>query len=475
MKPVVLIFFSLLLLSACSLAPPYHPPEMLIPTNYKEAGKWLPANPTNFSAQRQSWWLIYGDATLSDLEERVTIGNQNLQAAYARYQEAHAAVQVARAGLFPQLTGIANPQRIGTSGNVANSLPVPVYNDTLIGADFSYEIDAWGRIRNLVAAAENREQASAADLAAVNLSMHAELAYDYFALRGAEQAQRILDETVKVYKKALYLTRMLHDGGAAPEADVDQAETQLKSTETLATDERLKRAQLEHAIAILIGEPPAMFSLPTVKDKIPLVTVVPSIPSTLLESRPDVAAAQRRMQAANAQIGVARAAFFPDFSLLGTVGFESQILSNLLQMPSLFWAIGPYATQILFDGGRIQGFLNEAKASYFETVANYRQIVLVAFREVEDNLVAIHRLDQEIVTEAVAVKSADRAVVQANYRYRGGIITYLDVVVTQNTALQTELTAVDLRYRRQQASVQLIKAIGGGWQMQCDVRVRDHG
>jgi NodT family efflux transporter outer membrane factor (OMF) lipoprotein len=205
------------------------------------------------------------------------------------------------------------------------------------------------------------------------------------------------------------------------------------------------------------------------------VTVVPSIPSTLLESRPDVAAAQRRMQAANAQIGVARAAFFPDFSLLGTVGFESQILSNLLQMPSLFWAIGPYATQILFDGGRIQGFLNEAKASYFETVANYRQIVLVAFREVEDNLVAIHRLDQEIVTEAVAVKSADRAVVQANYRYRGGIITYLDVVVTQNTALQTELTAVDLRYRRQQASVQLIKAIGGGWQMQCDVRVRDHG
>jgi NodT family efflux transporter outer membrane factor (OMF) lipoprotein len=460
-----------LALTACSLAPKYHTPEMDIPAAYKEAGKWLPANPTYFSARRQSWWRIYKDPTLNDLEEKATLDNQNLHAAYARYQEARAQAAVARAGLFPQLTGIANPQRIGYSGNIANPLKTQVYNDTLIGADLSYEIDAWGRIRNQVAAAVSLEQASAADLAAVNLSVHAELATDYFGLRGDEQAQRILDETVKVYKKALYLTRMLHEGGAAPEADVDQAETQLKSTETLAYDIRLKRAQLEHAIAILVGQAPATFKIAPAHYEIPRVTVVPDLPSTLLQSRPDIAAATRRVQAANANIGVARAAFFPDFSLVGTIGFESQILSNLLQMPSLFWAIGPYATQIIFDGGRINAFLALAKADYFETVANYRETVLVAFREVEDNLVAIRRLDQEMITEAAAVKAANRAVVQADYRYRGGIITYLDVVVTQNTALQTELSDVDIRTRRQQASVQLIKAIGGGWQICSDCRV----
>jgi NodT family efflux transporter outer membrane factor (OMF) lipoprotein len=464
MKHVLTGILCLLVVSACSLAPTYHAPAMNVPTAYKEAGKWLPATPSHFSAERQSWWRIYLDPTLNDLEEKATIDNQTLHAAYARWQEARAQVGIARAGLFPQVTGVAEPQRIGNSGNVANQLGVPVYNDTLIGADLSWELDVWGRIRNQVAAAVSLEQASAADLAGVNLSIHAELASDYFALRGDEQAQRILDETVKVYKKALYLTRMLHEGGAAPEADVDQAETQLKSTQTLAYDIRLKRAQLEHAIAILVGEAPASFTLKSSKFLDPRVTVVPDLASTLIQTRPDIAAAIRRVQAANANIGVARAAFLPDFSLIGTIGFESQILSNLLQMPSMFWSIGPAATQIIFDGGRINSFLALAKADYWETVANYRETVLVAYREVEDNLVAIRRLDQEMITEAAAVKAANRAVVQANYRYRGGIITYLDVVVTQNTALQAELADVDIRTRRQQASVQLIKAIGGGWQ-----------
>jgi NodT family efflux transporter outer membrane factor (OMF) lipoprotein len=469
----LLMIFCLLGLSACNLAPTYDRPEMDIPISYKNAGTWLPARPTYFSAQRESWWQIYNDSVLNYLEEQLTVGNQNLQAAYSRYREARALAAVARSALFPTILGVANPQRIGTSGNIANVPPTPVYNDTLIGADLSYEIDAWGRVRNLVAAAKSREQASAADLAAIDLSSHAELANDYFALRGDEQAQKILDETVKVYEKALYLTQMLHNGGAAPEADVDQAMAQLKSTQTLATDIRLKRAQLEDAIAVLVGETPSSFHLPLTHYTTGLVLVVPNIPSSLLENRPDVASAERRMQAANADIGVARAAFFPQIELLGTGGFESQILSNLLQMPSLFWAIGPTATQVLFDGGKIQAQLALARAVYFETLANYRQTVLVALKEVEDNLVAVHKLNQELVTQAAAVKAANRAVTQANYRYKGGIITYLDVVVTQNTALQAELSDVDIRTLRQQSSVQLIKAIGGGWQAETDPRVTD--
>lgn len=315
-------------------------------------------------------------------------------------------------------------------------------------------------------------KASEADLAAATLSLHAQLASNYFSLRGADEAQHVLDSTVEAYQKALYLTKKRHHGGASPIADVDEAETQLENARTFAADMRLQRAQLEHAIAVLIGRFPADFSLPPAKLPKHAINLNPDLPSTLLERRPDIAAAALRVQAANANIGIARAAFFPDFELSTILGFNSKTLSNLLSKPSLFWSLGPIssltlfqhtAAQTIFDGGALLGLLRQANASYFETVANYRQTVLTAFQEVEDNLVAIRRLAQENRSQMAATRSAKRAWLQAQHRYTGGLITFLEVVVLENIALQTELTSVNVRTRQQIASVQLIKALGGGW------------
>lgn len=454
-------FIFCFIITACSLAPPYQRPAMNIPADYKESGKWiksgLSVNPPG------PWWEIYGNQQLNELENKVTISNQDLKAALARLEEARAAAAVARSAYYPTVTGVGDGQRIKTSADIANQLTTPVYNDALLGTSLSYEIDVFGKVRNSVAAANSLAKASEFDLAAMELSLHAELASDYFILQGDDESQKILDETVAAYKKALYLTRMRHRDGAAPEADVDQAATQLATAETLDADNRLKRAELEHAIAVLTGEPPANFALSTQNQKIKVISITPDLPSYLLERRPDIARQEQFVEAANSEIGVARAAYFPDFSLLGTLGVESQMLSNLISAPSLFWSLGPSATMVLFDGGKISAQLAEAKASYYETVANYRQSVLIALREVEDSLVSIHRLNQEIHSQAEAVHFADRALIQAEYRYRGGIITYLDVVVTQNTALEAELADVDVRTRRQVASVQLVKALGGSW------------
>jgi len=321
-------------------------------------------------------------------------------------------------------------------------------------------LDVWGRVRNLVAAADDRAKASAEDLAALNLSLHAELATNYFALRGNDENQRVLDETVRMYKKAFLLLRNRYQGGASPPLDMDLAETQLKTAETLATNLRLQRAQLEHAIAVLIGESPSNFSISLERNGMKAVSIDPNVPSILLERRPDILAAEQRMKAANADIGVAKAAFFPTISLDGLLGFESRSLAKLIQMPSLFWSIGPLATMTLFDGGRIAAFVRAADASYFEAIANYRQTVLIAFQEVEDSLIAIHRLNQEMASQQAAVKAANRALHHALKRLEGGLITYLDVVVVQTIALQAELANINIRTQRQIASVQLIKAIG---------------
>lgn len=463
MKHVVYAVIILLALTACSLAPKYNRPEIVIPTHYTEAGKWIPAKPNYANSDRGPWWEVYGDPRLNALEDRVTSSNQNLKAAYQRYQEARARAAYARGDLFPQITGNAAIQRIKYSDNIAEA-PSPLqYNDFLIGPSLSYEIDLWGRIHNQVFAAVSLANASAADLAAVDLSLHAELAIDYFTLRGDDEAQHVLDETVIAYKEAYDLTKDRHDGGVASEADVDQAKSQWESARTLATDVRLKRAQLEHAIAVLIGVPPADFHLAVNRQKVKVISVAPSVPSTLLQRRPDIAAAELRVQAANANIGVARAVYYPDLNLIGSVGFESAVGYNLFSAPSLFWSLGPTATWILFNGGKTTAFVDLAKASYFETVAQYRQTTLTAFQEVEDNLVAIHRLNSEVKTQSAATVAAYRALKQARFRYVGGIITYLEVVLTQNIALQAELIDVDIRTRRQVASVQLIKALGGGW------------
>jgi NodT family efflux transporter outer membrane factor (OMF) lipoprotein len=459
--PVILIFLAL---TACSLAPKYERPDLLVPFAYKEAGKWVPASPTYATTDRGHWWEVYGDPKLNVLEEKVGRANQNLKIALARYQEARAKAAIARADFFPVITGVSNVQRDKYSANISNAPPVLQFNDMLLGADFSYEIDVWGRIRNQAAAAANLANASAADLASIDLSLHAELATDYFSLRGDDETQRALDATVIAYQKAYAVTKDRYDGGVAPIGDVDQAKAQLESARSLATDIRLKRAQLEHAIAVLIGEPPAEFALLPTKQKVKVISIAPSMPSLLLQRRPDIAAAELRVQAANATIGVARAAYFPDFSLLGSVGIESAVGYNLFRAPSLFWSLGPSAAVILFDGGKISAFVDLAKAQYFETVANYRQTTLTAFQEVEDSLVAIHQLNSEVKTQAAAAKAAYSALDQSRYRYVGGIVNYLDVVLSQNIALQAELLDVDVRTRRQIASVQLIKALGGGWQ-----------
>ena len=451
-------------LAACSLAPDYQQPEIAIPKHYKEtAGEWLPTNPQAAEMDRGAWWKMYGDEDLNQLEEKVTAANQDLKAALARYNEARAAAAVARAGFFPVLTadGSAARQRASRNSNIP-TMGKP-YNDYQVGGDLSYEVDVWGRVRNQVAAGKSRAKASAADLAAMDVSLHAELAMNYFALRGKDATQVIADKTVAAYQKAYNLTKARHEGGASSASDVDQAETQLQNAKTLAADTQLKRAQLEHAIAVLIGEVPAGFTVAAKTTDTSAVPVVPGLPAKLLEQRPDIAAAALRVQAANAEIGMARAAYFPDISFSLAGGYESATASRLFNAPSLFWSVGPSAMLTVFDGGRISALSDEAHAAYDVSVANYRQTVLTAFQQVEDNLAALRQLAQENDSQTAAAAAAKRALEQAKNRYTGGISTYLDVVVAQNTSLQADLAAADIRTQRLTASVLLVKALGGGW------------
>lgn len=468
------VFF--IILSGCSFAPTYERPSMPIPVTYKETGKWISAKPSSAVLDRGPWWDMYGDPVLNGLQDQVVSANQNLKAAMARLDQARAVVAVQRSAYFPSVIGLFNSFRQRVSSNTAAIRPVSVLNDNLLLANVTYEVDLWGRIRNSVAAATSLMRASAADVAAIDLSIRAELASDYFALRGDDESLRVLDETVSVYEKALYLTRQRYKGGVVPIADVDQAQNQLYTAKTLAAQTRLNRAQLEHAIAVLIGKLPAAFSLKPSRLHAKWVTIAPQLPSTLIERRPDIAEAELKVQAANSNIGVARAAFFPILNLAGGIGFESSALSNLLSRPSVVWALGPTSasalfnnsnkplvTETIFDGGRLIALTHEACAQYFETVANYRQIVLSAFKEVEDSLVALRQLDQENHTQTIATTAANRAVAQAMYRYKEGLTTYLDVVVIQNIALQAQLSTIDIRTRRHLASIQLIKALGGGF------------
>jgi len=461
-------------LVGCSLAPTYERPPMPIPEHFKETGTWIKVKSKPRIVKPDAWWKAFHDPTLNELEDKLTVANQDLKVAYAHYQEAFATSQVARSYFFPTLQALFNADRMQNSRTEANAPSQLDYNQFVVGAFLSYELDAWGAIRNEVVATERQAKASAADVATIHLSLHAELASDYFALRGADEQQRILDTTVVAYKKALYLTKRRYEGGAAPVSDVDEAETQLENAKTMATDNHLNRAQLEHAIAVLVGEIPSNFSLAPAKLPKRFLAIAPNMPSTLLERRPDIVAAELRVQAANASIGVARAAFFPQFELTSTLGFQSQSLSNLISKPSLFWALGPLsllsitqpiAEVTIFDGGKLRSLLNKAKADYYATVATYRQSVLTGFQDVEDNLIAIKQLDKEHITQDAATRAAIRAWKQETYRYKGGLVTFLQVVITENTALQAELASVNVRVRRQIASVQLIKALGGGWSL----------
>jgi NodT family efflux transporter outer membrane factor (OMF) lipoprotein len=456
------------LLAACSFAPVYKMP-LSVPTtpSFKEAGDWKAAQPGDDQV-RGAWWTVFQDHGLDLLEAQVEEMNQDLKAGFARLQQARAASRIARADLFPTLTVGAGATRSRTSVNSPRfpATAHAVNNDFDLHADLSYEVDLWGRVRNTQSAAKANQQASAADLATLSLAIHAELATDYFTLRAQDAQQELLDRTVADYSVSLHLTQNLYAGGAAAVFDVVQAQAQLESARTQAADIRLQRAQSEHAISVLLGENPSAFHLepsPLAIDALPPAIDL-GLPSTLLERRPDVAGAERRVAAANAQIGVARAAYFPVFSLAAAAGFESTRSNTWLTAPSNLWSAGPMGLLTIFDAGRHRAQTAQALAQLDEQAADYRIIVLEAYQEVEDNLAALRQLRQESLSEAAAVTATLTALRQAQYRYQAGLVTYLEVATNENTSLQAQLTSVNIQLRRMNASVLLVKALGGGWQ-----------
>ena len=453
-----------LLLAGCNFAPDYDkPPSTAQSDAYKEESGWKSATPSD-AAPRGDWWVRFGDARLNQLEQRLAQGSQTLQQAIAAHDQALAAAGLAEAAQYPQLDYNAQYTRTQKSREVATHYNPNLYNDLGGNLSLSWEVDLWGRVRNAVTAAQDRARASEGDLASVRLSLESELAANYLALQGYDALQDLLDRTVKDDEDALAYTTRRHDGGVAAQVDVDQAEAQLATARTQDADNKLLRAQLEHSIAILVGEAPANFSLPPQALEGAPPSVSAGLPSTLLERRPDIAAAERRVAAANADIGVARAAYFPVLDLGGFIGLESARTNTLFQAPAKAWAFGPSAAGPLFDAFRTDSLVDEAHAAFAQTVASYRQTVLAAFRDVEDNLAALRRLEEEAGTQDTAVAAAKRALDQAETRYKGGIATYLEVITAQNAYLQAQSTAINIRTRRMTAAVRLIQAVGGGWE-----------
>ena len=456
---------ALLLSSACTVGPDYKRPAATVPAAYKEDANWHPAQPSD-STLRGKWWEIFGDDSLNALEEQVNVSNQTLKAAQAQFLQARALIRLARAGYFPVLTASPGLSRARESGNQPFSGPTTAgftENNFTIPFDASYEPDVWGRVRRTVEGARAGAQASAADVETVRLSLHAELALDYFQAHSLDAEIQLLNSTVTSYQRALQLTQSRFEGGVASQVDVAQAKTQLETTRAEAIDLLVQRTQLEHAIATLIGKPASEFSLPALPLAAPPPAVPTGLPSQLLERRPDIAGAERRMSAANANIGVARSAYFPALGLNVAGGFDSLLISTLIQGPSSFWSVGLAAMETLFEGGQRRAATEQAHAAYDETVANYRQTVLTAFQEVEDNLAALRVLEQEAATERGAVEAAEHSLALSNTRYRGGVTSYLEVTTAQSTALIDERVAVQIQGRRMTACVLLIKALGGGW------------
>ena len=456
---------SAFLLGGCAVGPNYQRPSAEAPPAYKETPEnFKQAQPSDAMAKGK-WWEVYGNPQLNALEEQIAVSNQSLKASQEQFLQARAALRIARAGYYPQLSVSASAAGYRQSQNKALFSPgeTVTYPDYLLPVDVSYEPDVWGRVRRTVEGARSEVQASAADLANVQLSLQAELAMDYFQLRGLDSQKQLLDSTVDSYQKALELTESRFKGGIASAVDVAQAQTQLETTRAQDQDVEVQRAAFEHAIAVLIGKPPAQFSQPASPLSAPPPAIPPGLPSELLERRPDIAAAERRMQEANAQIGVAKAAYFPVFSITGGGGFETAAIGTLLNGPSGFWSLAGSAAELIIDGGQRRGVSEQARSAYRQSVDNYRQTTLSAFQEVEDNLAALRVLQQEAKTQEGAVAAAQHSLDLSNTRYKGGVANYLEVTTAQSAALGDEVTAVDILTRRVVASVLLIKALGGGW------------
>jgi len=453
------------LLGGCAVGPKYHPPVVQAPPAYKEMGDWKPAQPNDQNLGGE-WWKIFQDPQLDALEDQVNVSNQNLKAAEAQFTQARATLRYYRADYYPTVTVGASAARTRESAH----RPPPssifdgiTYNDFLLPFDFSYQADVWGRVRKNVESYREQAQASAADLATVNLSMHADLALDYLQARSLDAEEQLLNSTVKQYEQALQLNETLFQGGVGSDVEVEQAKTQLQTTRAQAIDVGVLRAQYEHAVAILIGKPPAEFSLPPLPLTTPPPHVPVSVPSELLERRPDIAAAERRVASANAQIGVAKAAYYPVISLGATGGFESSAISTLINGPSGLWSIGLSAVGTIFDGGRRHAVTDQVRAGYDYQVAAYRQDVLTGFQQVEDNLAAVRILENEANIQDQAVVAAQNSLNLSVTRYKGGVTSYLEVITAQSAALSDEVTAVNILGRRMANTVLLIQALGGGW------------
>jgi NodT family efflux transporter outer membrane factor (OMF) lipoprotein len=452
--------------AGCTVGPNYVRPTAEVPTDFKETpANWKQAQPSDAIAKGK-WWEIYQDPQLNELEEKINVSNQTLKAEQEQFAQARAALRITRSNLFPTVgtTPLVSHTHLSSNEPLFNAFTETTnYNTFTIPVDVSYEPDLWGRVRRTVEASRSEAQATGADLANVSLSLHAELAADYFQLRGLDAQKQLLDSTVDSFQKALELTESRYHGGLASAVDVAQAQTILDTTRAEATDVGVQRSAFEHAIAVLIGKPASQFSLPPIPLTAPPPVIPSGLPSDLLERRPDISAAERRVQEQNANIGVARAAYYPQITLGGTGGFESAVFTTLLQGPSGFWMLGGQAAETLLDGGARRGASDQAKAAWNQSVDNYRQTVLVAFQEVEDNLAALRILETEADQEAQAVSAAQHSVSLSLTRYRGGVTNYLEVTTAQSAALADEVTAVNILSRRLAASVLLIKALGGGW------------
>jgi NodT family efflux transporter outer membrane factor (OMF) lipoprotein len=468
-------------IGGCAAGPDYSKPDVAVPAAYKENADWhadwKPAQPSD-ALRRGAWWEIFGDPMLSDLERQVDVSNQSLKQAEAQYRQAAAIVSAARASFFPTLGVSASAQRAGRFGNSGSI----VSGGTVIGGNSggssgsshpsntfslpfaaSWEPDLWGRVRRTVEGDVANAQASAATLESTRLSLQAQLAQTYFQLRIIDEQKRLLDDTVVAYQKSLKLTQNQYDVGVAAKADVIEADTQLKSAQVQAIDLGIARAQYEHAIALLTGRLPTEVSIERARLQIAPPPIPLDVPSTLLERRPDVAIAERQAAAANAQIGVAESAFFPNLTLSATAGFQSSSFSKWLTAPSRFWSLGPQLAETIFNGGLREAQVAQARAGFDAAASNYREVALAAFQNVEDNLAALRILEAEAAAQDEAVKAAEQALTIALNQYRAGTVSYLNVVTAQTTAYSNERNAISILGNRLNDSIALVKALGGGW------------
>ncbi|MCX5812522.1 MAG: efflux transporter outer membrane subunit [Proteobacteria bacterium] len=469
----LLVLGTVLMTGSCAVGPDYVRPEATtIPPAYTGVSdEWKIAVP-QAHVPKGNWWEIFGDPELNHLETEAAEANQDLKASYARFNQARAVIDVTRSGFFPRLsTSFLPVEQRDSENRPVGGKPGQTYDTFTLPFDMSYELDLWGRVRRTVESAKALTQASAEDVESVRLAMQAEVAANYFTIRALDSDKTLLLSSIEVFRKSLELVRNRRTGGMVSDLDVAQAETVLRNTEAQLPDTALQRAKFEHALVVLTGKNASLFHVPERTLDIKPFIIPPNLPSELLERRPDIASAERRMAAANANIGVATAAFFPTIKLSGSAGFQTgdlnanRNMSDLFVLPpSLFWAVGPSVTLPLFQGGQLIAGLSQAKAAYEETVARYRQTVLAAFADVENNLAAEHLLANQYEKVATASKAGEKQLEIANNRYNAGLVTYLEVAAAENISLGITRTATRLRGQQLVAVVALIKSLGGGWQ-----------